>query len=202
MPKSEHSKLHTFMKAMDPSASSACRVLANNTPFSISLIPEIGERDAVITNRTILENRQNVLEQNIIEESHKMIMNATSWPLLLGVRCAASQYFASIPVITQNGPSRSLTSSLKSWQCWVSMVVVIWSFRPWWSTKIKFSKVEIRGKKRSYKKLYLEVYSTHRTIRYEKPLPLPGVSRVFLLYFWPNIREGFARICKDIILIF
>jgi len=29
----------------------------------------------------------------------------------------------------------------------------------------------------------------------KKPLPLPGVSRVFSLYFRPNFREKLARIC-------
>ena len=41
--KSAVPKLYTFMKAIDPSASIACKCLANNTPFLISLIPEIGD---------------------------------------------------------------------------------------------------------------------------------------------------------------
>jgi len=108
-------------------------------------------RWGVITNRTIVEDRKNVLEQNIIEGSHEM-MNVTSWPLLLGARCVASQYFASSSVATQNGPSRTRAFSLKSWRRGVSVVVVTLSSRPWGSTKIKLSKKVFMVNSLTYRK--------------------------------------------------
>ena len=119
-----------------------------------------------MTNRTIVEDRHNVLEQNIIEGSHRMIMNVTSWPLLFDTRCTASQYFPLSPVTTQNGPSRSRASSLKPWRRGVSVVVVMLSYstsRPWWSTKIKLSReVFIVNSLKYKKKLYLaDNTSTH-----------------------------------------
>jgi hypothetical protein len=120
-------------------------------------------RRGVVKNRTILEDRQNVLEQNIIEGSHRIIVNVTSWPLLFGARCVASQYFAPSSVATQNGPSRTRASSLKAWRCGVSVVVVILSSGQWWSTKIKLSKEVFMVNSLTYKKkLYLGDYtSTH-----------------------------------------
>ena len=108
-------------------------------------------RRGVITSRTIVENRLNVLEQNIIEESHKMITNVTSSPLLLGARCVASQNWAGSPVATQNA-SRCRASSLKSWRRGVRVVVVIFSSRPWWSTKIQLSKDVFMVNNLTYKK--------------------------------------------------
>jgi hypothetical protein len=39
----------------------------------------------------ISDNFINILEKNVIEEAHGLTESLTLWPLLLGIKCTASQ---------------------------------------------------------------------------------------------------------------
>jgi len=103
-----------------------------------------------------LDNFLNVLGQRINHDSHRMVVNVTSSPLVRGIKWVASQTSQSIAVMTQRSPSRCMTSVLKSWRWWRRAgcpVEVICSFKQLGSTKMNSSEYGIIKTSRMRKSL-------------------------------------------------